>query len=233
MIRKSPRYYHHRRPIDENTMNDPFTLLPANLGEITRAAARSASRYSMTGAHVEVNENRYEVAATDGKQLAIVKGEATSDPLSFPEVPELLGLPPAASSAVIPTRDWQEAFRSAPPRGNNSPSSCGAGQVAVHLGAKSSILCTSDGENAPVVIRAENVEGRYPDYRAVLPKKEPKSRVHLDVELLLNLLRVARQFAPTDGTRRITLEVWDEHVPIAIRTGNGHQEFTGLLMPLT
>src|SRR5262245_26145523 len=110
---------------DLSLMNDPFLLLPANLGELVRAAARSSSgRHSMAGVYLEVCEDEYEAVATDGRQLALVRGRATADPLSFPPCEALAELPPSRDSAVIPRERWQEAFRAAPK----------GGEVAVHLG---------------------------------------------------------------------------------------------------
>jgi DNA polymerase III sliding clamp (beta) subunit (PCNA family) len=213
-------------------MNDPFVLLPANLASLAAitAEAEEAQRYSMTGVLVRLNGDSYEAVATDGRRLALVRGTATANPLEYPTVPELAKVPPSAAQAVIPTRAWRDAFR-AVPRGRALTDPI-LGHVAVHLGEKESILATTDGE----AVRAEtipNVEGRFPDYEAVLPCDEPRARVELNPELLLDLVRLVRDFVANMEARRITLEVHDPGTPIVIKATNGTQELVGLLMPLT
>jgi DNA polymerase III sliding clamp (beta) subunit (PCNA family) len=207
---------------DLSLMNDPFLLLPANLGELARAAARpGAFRPSMSGVYLEVCEDEYEAVATDGRQLAMVRGRATADPLSFPPCEALAELPPSQDSAVIPRDQWHEAFRSVPKRG----------EVAVHLGQSAAVLCTSDGDEEQAR-RAPNVEGKFPDHRSVLPTKEPVVRIQFNPDLLLNLVKLACHFADRD-VGRVTLEVWAADKPMTLKTGTGEQQFTGLLMPMT
>jgi DNA polymerase III sliding clamp (beta) subunit (PCNA family) len=211
-------------------MNDPFVLLPANLAGLATISASQTQRYAMTGVLVRQSGASYEAMATDGRRLALVRGTPTANPLEYPRVPELAEVPPSAAQAVIPTRAWRDAFR-AVPRGRALTDPI-LGHVAVHLGEKESILATTDGE----AVHAEtipNVEGRFPDYEAVLPRDEPRARVDLNPELLLDLVRLARDFVANMEARRITLEVRDPGTPIVIKATNGTQEFVGLLMPLS
>jgi len=214
---------------DLSLMNDPFLLLPANLSELARAAARGhAFRPAMQGVYVEVCEDEYEAAATDGRQLAVVRGRATADPLSFPPCDALAALPPSRDSAVVPKDEWQKAFRSAP-KGRDA---AGAGLVAVHLGESAAVLCTSDGE-AEQSRRVPNADGQFPNYRAVLPTQEPAVRIQFDPAYLLNLVWLADHFAAEryDGGR-VTLEVFAPDKPMVLRSGTAEQQFIGLLMPM-
>jgi DNA polymerase III sliding clamp (beta) subunit (PCNA family) len=207
---------------DLSLMNDPFLLLPANLGELARATAKPhRGRPAMSGVYLEVCEDEYEAVATDGRQLAMVRGRATADPLSFPACEALAELPPSRDSAVIPRDQWQEAFRGAPK----------GGEVAVHLGQSAAVLCTSDGDEEQAR-RAPNVEGKFPDYRSVLPTKEPVVRIRFDPDLLLNLVKIARSFSAGPDKGGVTLEVWAADKPITLKCGTEEQQFTGLLMPL-
>jgi hypothetical protein len=214
---------------DLSLMNDPFLLLPANLSELARAAARRHDpRVGMQGVYVEVCEDEYEAAATDGKQLAVVRGRATADPLSFPPCEALAELPPSKDSAVVPKDEWQKAFRAAPKgRGKD-----GAGLVAVHLGESAAVLCTTDGE-AEQARRVPHADGQFPDYRKVLPTQEPAVRIQFDPAYLLNMVALAEHFATDrDEGGRVTLEVFAPDKPIVLRCGPAEQQFIGVLMPL-
>ena len=50
--------------------------------------------------------------------------------------------------------------------------------------AKESVLATTDGEEVRAR-RVSNLEARYPDYHAVLPRKEPAARVDVNAGYLL------------------------------------------------
>jgi DNA polymerase III sliding clamp (beta) subunit (PCNA family) len=212
-------------------MNNPFVLLPANLGGLAKLTADEMTRYSMCGVLVRLKGNGYEVVATDGRKLAIISGRATADPLEFPTLPELAEVPPAVEQGVIPTQAWRDAFRSLP-RGKTVASEPVLGHVAVHLGAEESILATTDGEESHVQ-KVPNVERQFPDYNAVLPRDEPRGRVVLNPSLLLEVIKLARDFVAGTENPMITLEVRDPNVPIQIRASNGDQELLAILMPMT
>jgi DNA polymerase III sliding clamp (beta) subunit (PCNA family) len=210
-------------------MNDPFTLLPANLGGLTRVTTRESLRYALAGVRVQVRGGDYEVAATDGRRLAIVRGKMAGDPLAYPACPELADLPPAEEAATIPAKEWQEAFREA---GQARPGEPGTGCVALHLGPTESVLATTDGDEVQAR-RVSNVEGRYPDYHAVLPRKEPAARVDVNAAYLLDLVRLAKEFSLEEKGHRITLEIHAANEPMVLQATNGTQELVALLMPMT
>jgi DNA polymerase III sliding clamp (beta) subunit (PCNA family) len=209
-------------------VNDPFVLLPANLGPVVNVAANANSRLALSGVHIKLQDGSYEVAATDGKRLVVVTGAADANPLDFPTVPELAEAPPSANRAIIPGDAWKEAFGSIP-RGGEARVKTVLGNVAVHLDAQESTLVTSDGEQVHVV-RPANDQGAYPDYQAVLPKGAPQVTVHLDARLLAELLRVIREFTP-DQTHRLAIEIHSPDRPLVLRTGNYAQKCVALLLP--
>jgi hypothetical protein len=157
-----------------------------------------------------------------------VRGTAESNPLDYPTIPELAEAPPAASQAVIPTREWKEAFKSVP-RGRGAEAIMQ--NVAVHLGADESVLATTDGENVNVV-QARNVEARFPDYQSVIPKKAPQAKVMLNPTLLLDLVKLAQGFTDPNAPY-VSLEIHGPDQPITLRAASGAQEFVALLMPLS
>jgi hypothetical protein len=201
-------------------MNDPVTLLPANLGGLARIAGDATTRSAMTGVCVTLTEGLYEVAATNGKALAVVSGTGADLPELFPD--ELAELPPSTEKAVIPKQAWKEAFSSTgKPKGD---------PVAVHLGEQSSVLAwISYGEAH--MHRTDNLEGRYPDYKSVLAigAKQPVARVRLDPALVLDIVRLAQ------GVNKdcITLEVFGLNDSLVLRANNEEQQFLSLVMPIT
>jgi DNA polymerase III sliding clamp (beta) subunit (PCNA family) len=204
-------------------MHDPFLLLPANLASLANACPAAAEWFALTGVLVKATANGYEAVATNGRILALVQGDSAADPLEYPHVPELVEAPPSQDQAVIPASEWREAFRSVP-RGKAVRIEPILGHVAVHLGQQESLLATSDGERASVR-QTRNVEGRYPNYEAVLPSDEPALTIVLDPDLLLALVKIARVFTIPDQSRINKL--------LVVRAANGTQRFVGLQMPMT
>jgi DNA polymerase III sliding clamp (beta) subunit (PCNA family) len=212
-------------------VSDPFTLLPANLGAVAGAAARDNMRYSLSGVHVRIEDGAYRVCATDGKIMALVSGHSEHDPLDYPAPPELVDAPPSAPQAVIPAREWKQAFRDAP-RARSVSEQPILGSVAVHLGATESILASTDLEQVNVA-RVANDLGRFPDYEKVIPAGAPRETVQVNADLLLDLLKIALAYGPGDDlSNRLTLEFHGPGKPLVLRTSNGGQQFLGLLMPL-
>jgi DNA polymerase III sliding clamp (beta) subunit (PCNA family) len=210
-------------------VNDPFVLLPANLGPVVNVAAGGRLPTSaLNGVHVTLIGGSYDVVATDGRRLIRVTGAADVSPLDFPAVPELAASPSSAERAVIPPEEWKQAFHSVP-RGREAELTPVLKHVAVHLGAAESILATSDGGQSQVT-RATNGQGRYPDYQAVIPNQPPQMTVHLDARLLVELLRVVLAFTP-DETNRVALEIHAPDRPLVLRTAHAGQECLALLMP--
>src|SRR5262245_56297178 len=130
-------------------MNDPFTLLPANLGNLAAVAAHEDGRFALSGVQVTLDGGAYRVCATDGRHLALVTGPADADPLNYPTVPELTEAPPSEGQAVIPAKEWKEAFKAAP-KGKAVAEQPILGHVAVHLGKQTSVLASADLEQTRV-----------------------------------------------------------------------------------
>jgi DNA polymerase III sliding clamp (beta) subunit (PCNA family) len=211
-------------------MSDPFALLPANLEKLASVAASESARPTMSGVLVQFDDDGYEAVATDGRILAVVTGPC-GDPLGFPELDQLTSLPPSKTSAIIPGRAFGAACKAAAAAGRRAKREA-CGHVAVHLGKGTSVLACSDGDSAGVQ-STPNLEGKFPNYRAILPKEEPKFRIEVDPRLLGTLLAVARSLADEERPR-VALEFHASDRPLVLTVdGKNDQDFVGLIMPLT
>lgn len=211
-------------------MNDPFVLLPANLGSLASVTTNEWVPYALRDVHVEIHDDRYEVAASDGRHLAVVNGETVGDPLTFPASPELADLPASADSGNIRSKGWQASFRQA---GKPRPDAPGTGFVAVHLDTEESLLATTDGDEVRCT-HLPNDPLTFPNYRAVLPTTEPLVRLFLNASYLLNLVKLAKEFGPgSENAHRIVLEVRAANQPLVLRARNEKQEYVGLVLPMT
>src|SRR5262249_29516277 len=131
------------------------------------------------------------------------------------------------TSAIIPSRAFAAACKAAGAAGRRAKrESCG--HVAIHLGTATSVLACSDGDSAGVQ-SAPNIQGKYPNYRAILPKEEPKFRIEVDPRLLGTLLAVARSLADNESPR-VTIEFHAPDRPLVLRIeGENDQDFLGLI----
>jgi hypothetical protein len=213
-------------------VSDPFYLLPNNLGDLARICAAETARSALSGVHLSVADGTYRACATDGRRLGLVTGPVGEGALDYPAIPELIAAPPSEPAAVIPLREWRQAFRSAP-RGKAVADAPLLAHVAVHLGKVWSILASTDGATPNVSVVA-NLEGRFPPYDVVLPKGEPEptARLFVNPELLDDVLLLAQQFCDAEAPRA-TVELYGPKRPVAVRASNGRQHFLGLVMPLS
>lgn len=211
-------------------MSDPFALLPANLERLTVAAGDNAARPAMSGVLIQLDDDGYEAAATDGRVLAVITGPC-GDALGFPELDQLKSLPPSRASAVVPARAFSAACKAAAAAGRRS-SNASCGHVAVHLGETTSLLASSDGVSSEAQ-STPNIGGKYPEYRAILPKDAPRFRILVNPNLLVKLLAVARAVADSDAPR-VAIEFHAPDKPLVLTVdGPGEQSFVGMIMPLT
>lgn len=199
-----------------------------NTAALAKLTSNEPNRYPMGGIHVVANEDGYRLEATNGKFLGIVTGSnVTGGPgEEFPDIPALLTAPNGASQALIPAKEFARACKDAPVKHFKAV----LRSVAVVMGDDCSTLATTDLESN-LIRQPRNISGRFPDTRDIVPTSPPTVTLRLDPDLLAQLLTVASEFTGEKGG--VTLEVRDGNTPVVIRTGNGEQEFTGLLMPLT
>jgi DNA polymerase III sliding clamp (beta) subunit (PCNA family) len=201
-------------------------LLPPNMAHVGKCAAKDGARYAMTAVRLNAMPNGYRAEATNGRILARVDGVHKDAPEDYPTFPALAAAPNSGTSALVPLDSWADAFKLPAKRGHDRLK-C----VATIIGANEVTFGGTDLERCRT-LNTRLVDGRWPDTDAVLPQDAPSATITLNADLLVELLRVASEFSP-DGEGRVTLEVHAGNKPAVIRTSNGSQQFTGLIMPLS
>ena len=120
------------------------------------AMSQDESRYVLNGVLLSFKENKLTVVATDGRRLALVEQE-----LEFP--------PSNESEVILPTKAVNELQRVL---GGDEPLTIylAENQITFDLGK--------------IVVLSKLIDGKYPNYRQVIPA-EAKERVIVERELLL------------------------------------------------
>lgn len=154
-----------------------FTLKSAELvkaiSQVQFASAVDESRPVLTGIYLKAEKDILVIACTDGYRMAEYR-------LKLPETVS------SAVSCVIPARAFADIVKSFAPK------------------SESIEIVINNDKNA-VVVRAEDseaqlrmIEGKYPDYEAVLPK-EFTTEIHVSKNELLNAIKLASIFARDIG----------------------------------
>ncbi|MCS6850387.1 MAG: DNA polymerase III subunit beta [Gemmataceae bacterium] len=143
------------------------------------ATAKENARYAMTGVLWELEEGKVRLVATDGRRLAVCEGEATG-----PKEHVTKGL-----THVVPTKAMSLLERVV--QSTQEP-------VRVCLKANEAMFQT---DRATIYSRL--VEGRFPDYRSVLPKRST-AKVSLSVGPFHTAIRQAAVVVDEE-TRRLRL----------------------------
>lgn len=129
----------------------------------TYAMSTDESRYVLNGVLLSFKDSKLTVVATDGRRLALVEQE-----LEFPKTSEL--------EVILPTKAVNELQRILSDEGDVNIG-VDENQIMFNLGA--------------VLLVSKLIEGKYPNYKQVIPG-ETKERVTVERELLLNVVhRVA------------------------------------------
>jgi hypothetical protein len=142
--------------------------------------------------------------------LGIVQG-----PVPDAAYPALGDADEGTPSVLIPADAWGKAFK----LGDKSR------PVGVGIVEKALVLAVGDQS-----LTTPEVEGRYPEISAVLPKTGPLVSVRVTPALLIALLKVAETINPEGAT----LHFYRKGHPLGLSTRNDSgQTFDGLLMPLS
>jgi DNA polymerase III sliding clamp (beta) subunit (PCNA family) len=196
--------------------------LPTTLGPLARCAADDQGRYSMNGVQVrDPGDGTFCCGSTNGRYLLIARGISPGDGRGH------LGCPPDRS-IVVPTVAWNEAFRKVPqlldqPRGSNKPKTV---EVALE-GAK---VRLSSHERS---FTCDQIDGRFPDWTQVLPKRGPAFTIYVNADLLVDILTAVKQMI--DESDKVTLAFWSDTEPLAVVAKSAETGLCidGLVMPLT
>jgi hypothetical protein len=197
-----------------------LVALPRNLAKLSQACSTESARYgATTGIRVKAtSDGLYRLEVTNGRILAVVQGPLEPEPLA------VNGFALEPGEVMVPKETWDKAFKVKPPR------NCRPIFALPHLG--------SDGKAVEILacdttLKAEAVEGRFPDVDNVLPGVPPVARFCVDPWLFIDLLKVAADVMTNDESKRVEVLFWgfDKPVGVCARNSEG-QTFDGLIVPL-
>lgn len=146
------------------------------VGRVARAASRDETRPHLTGVLVSASERRLQMVATDSYRLS-VKETALEESLE------------GSIEANVPARALQEVTRIA--------STAGADEVGVTTRQNQVVF-----EVGPVVLSSRLVEGRFPNYRQLLPESY-EHELRIDGAELLAVVRRVSLLAQKNAPLRL------------------------------
>lgn len=158
------------------------------------AAATESHRYAMTGTMWELEDTRVRLVATDGKRLSMVDGVGTAHGEHGT----------GKQTPVVPTKVMQMLERNLVDP--DEP-------VRVRIGANEALFKTSRAE-----IYGRLVEGRFPPYREVFPKK-PAQKIPLPVAGLMTVTRQAAILTGEDS-RGVDFDFTDGRLTLKARAAD-------------
>ncbi|MDE1170250.1 MAG: DNA polymerase III subunit beta [Verrucomicrobium sp.] len=141
------------------------------LKKTSYAMSQDESRYVLNGVLLSFKENKLTVVATDGRRLALVEQE-----LDFP--------PSNESEVILPTKAVNELQRVL---GGDEP-------LTVYLSENQIVF-----DLGKIVLLSKLIDGKYPNYRQVIPA-EAKERIVLDREILLGAVHRVSLLASDKST---------------------------------
>jgi len=212
--------------------------LPASLAAITRCAGDS-SRYSMSCVEVaDPGGGQYKATVTDGRRLLHVQGHCPVDRGKITDRGEL-GTPPDVP-VYCPRDSWDLMFRISPKLTGHARYA-----YASDKNMPVRILRQSDGRlllsSAERTVTTDQVDGKFPNWRDVMPKDKPAAVVHVQPKLLAELLTSIASMLPDDN-QRVAICLWhptetkqglDARVMAVVAKNNTNNTcIDGLLMPL-
>lgn len=130
------------------------------------ATDSESSRYALGGVLLELDEKTITAVGTDGRRLAKMQG-----------VLKKVGNPQSGSTTIVPSRSMQLMERILPDS-----------DIAVKLSARPNELLMKEPNG---IFYTRLVEGRFPKWRDVLPKREQTNRIDIPVGPMYSALRQA------------------------------------------
>lgn len=131
------------------------------------ATDSESSRYALGGVLLEMDDKTITAVGTDGRRLAKMSG-----------VLNVVGDPQSGATTIVPSRSMQLMERIIPDGEEDT----------VHLIARANDLLLRDKN---VVFYTRLVEGRFPKWRDVLPKRDETNRIDIPVGPMYSALRQA------------------------------------------
>ncbi len=170
------------------------------------ATAEEAARYSMTGVLWELEGDKARLVATDGRRLALAEGLATS----------VGGHATKGQSSVVPTKAMGLLERNLQDDA----------EEIIRICFRPNDVLFRTGR---AVIYSRLVEGRFPDYRAVMPKKKTET-ITLELQPFLAAVRQAAIMTDNDN-KRVTFKFAKEKLTLQAQGANTGR--SKIEMPLT
>jgi DNA polymerase-3 subunit beta len=130
------------------------------------ATDSESSRYALGGVLLEMDDKTITAVGTDGRRLAKMQG-----------VLKKVGNPQTGSTTIVPSRAMQLMERILPDS-----------EVPVQLSARANDLLMKEPNG---IFYTRLVEGRFPKWRDVLPKRESSNRIDIPVGPMYSALRQA------------------------------------------
>jgi DNA polymerase-3 subunit beta len=145
----------------------PSSTLKELIKRTLFATDAESSRYALSGVLLEVDGDCLTAVGTDGRRLAKMEAKITQH-----------GNPrPSGNATIVPSRAMQLIERTLP-----------AGDEPVHLATRENDLLV---RHARGVFYTRLVEGRFPKWREVLPRRKDSIRIDLPVGPMFSALRQA------------------------------------------
>jgi|SRR3990172_5043381 len=185
-------------------MNATIQLDAAKLRAVSLFSSTKDIRYYLNGVYVEACATETRMAATDWHVLAVVRSTEMNGMAACPEI-----------SLIVPGSVIASALKFLP-KGEN--------HVSLFLDDGKWTM-VSNGARLPF----EPIDGKFPDYRRVIPTKEPEGEAaQFDPELLMRFKKAAKAM----GTKEPPIIHHDVPGSAALVTIGGCSDFAGVIMPL-
>ncbi len=179
---------------------EKYHELPARLfKEMVRrtsfATDADSSRFALGGVLLELNGEEVLAVGTDGRRLARVQGTGKS----------IGGHQTSGNSTIIPTRSLMLMERS-----------IGDKEEVVHIAARGNDVLLRTGK---CTVYSRLVEGRYPNWRQVIPSRDNSVQIDMTVGPFFNVIRQASIVADQE-TRGLDFEFGGGSLVLAAKTAD-------------
>lgn len=223
-------------------------LLPNNLKCVADFADKkeSGARWAVTGVQVEDHgKGKYTVVATDTKVLVVVEGVGQKAE-EYPEVGALKDAPNGGTKGLIPAKLFAEVMTESAKKTKSSTKPI-LKTVALQMSAPTGKYGSDNYDPGQAVLGWTNLEqhatpttkmidGRFPPYKDIIPKRPPLARIAFDPEFITRLGEVCKQIKPMVDKEscRVEVDFYGSQKPCIFRFENPEteQKATVLIMPL-